>query len=162
VRVRVVEFSSYPTTCTDFVRVGSGPCRVRVVEFSFHWRFITDDQMLSLTPERQCRKTESPHRPRTCHPRGVSPFWKPRCRHDALSLTYKAAAPWCCGVWCLHSLMHFNGVTPKLPLPVSIRPVPLSNTYERTFVSVYLVLSFPPHCIYSSSLCFLLLTVLLC
>ena len=27
-RVRVVEFSSYPTTCTDFVRVGSvsGPC----------------------------------------------------------------------------------------------------------------------------------------
>jgi len=40
VRVRVVEFSSYPTTCADFVRVRfvSGPCRVRVcvrvVEFS--------------------------------------------------------------------------------------------------------------------------------
>ena len=25
-----------PTTCTDFVRVGSGPCRVRVVEFSYY------------------------------------------------------------------------------------------------------------------------------
>ena len=38
-RVRVVEFSSYPTTCADFVRVRSvsGPCRVRVrvVEFSY-------------------------------------------------------------------------------------------------------------------------------
>ena len=30
VRVRVVEFSSYSTTCADFVRV-----RVRVVEFSY-------------------------------------------------------------------------------------------------------------------------------
>ena len=32
-----MEFSSYPTTCADFVRVRSvsGPCRVRVVEFSF-------------------------------------------------------------------------------------------------------------------------------
>jgi len=30
VRVRVVEFSSSPTMCADFVRVGSGPCRVRV------------------------------------------------------------------------------------------------------------------------------------
>ena len=31
-RVRVVEFSSYPTTCADFVRdrTVSGPCRVRV------------------------------------------------------------------------------------------------------------------------------------
>ena len=29
-RVRVVEFSSSPTMCADFVRVGSGPCRVRV------------------------------------------------------------------------------------------------------------------------------------
>ena len=29
-RVRVVEFSSSPTMCSDFVRVGSGPCRVRV------------------------------------------------------------------------------------------------------------------------------------
>ena len=42
VRVRVVEFSSYSTTCADFVRVRSvsGPCRVRVrvrvVEFSFN------------------------------------------------------------------------------------------------------------------------------
>jgi len=36
VRVRVVEFSSSPTMCADFVRVGSGPCRVRVVEFSFY------------------------------------------------------------------------------------------------------------------------------
>ena len=41
-RVRVVEFSSYPTTCADFVRVRSvsGPCRVRVrvrvVEFSYY------------------------------------------------------------------------------------------------------------------------------
>ena len=41
-RVRVVEFSSYSTTCADFVRVRSvsGPCRVRVrvrvVEFSFN------------------------------------------------------------------------------------------------------------------------------
>ena len=35
VRVRVVEFSSSPTMCADFVRVGSGPCRVRVVEFSY-------------------------------------------------------------------------------------------------------------------------------
>ena len=32
VRVRVVEFSLYPTTCADFVRdrTVSGPCRVRV------------------------------------------------------------------------------------------------------------------------------------
>ena len=29
-QVRVVEFSSSPTMCADFVRVGSGPCRVRV------------------------------------------------------------------------------------------------------------------------------------
>ena len=36
VRVRVVEFSSSPTMCADFVRVGSGPCRVRVVEFSYN------------------------------------------------------------------------------------------------------------------------------
>jgi len=36
VRVRVVEFSSSPTMCADFVRVGSGPCRVRVEEFSFY------------------------------------------------------------------------------------------------------------------------------
>ena len=37
VRVRVVEFSSYSTTCEDFVRVRSvsGLCRVRVVEFSY-------------------------------------------------------------------------------------------------------------------------------
>ena len=35
-RVRVVEFSSSPTMCADFVRVGSGPCRVRVVEFSYY------------------------------------------------------------------------------------------------------------------------------
>ena len=34
-RVRVVEFNSSPTMCADFVRVGPGPCRVRVVEFSF-------------------------------------------------------------------------------------------------------------------------------
>ena len=32
-RARVVEFSSYPTTCADFV--WSGPVRVRVVEFSY-------------------------------------------------------------------------------------------------------------------------------
>jgi len=36
VRVRAVDFSSSPTMCADFVRVGSGPCRVRVVEFSFY------------------------------------------------------------------------------------------------------------------------------
>jgi len=36
VRVRLVEFSSSPTMCADFVCVGSGPCRVRVVEFSFN------------------------------------------------------------------------------------------------------------------------------
>ena len=36
VRVRVVEFSSSPTMCADFVRVGSGPCWVRVVEFSYN------------------------------------------------------------------------------------------------------------------------------
>ena len=35
-RVRVVEFSSSPTMCADFVRVGSGPCRVRVVKFSYN------------------------------------------------------------------------------------------------------------------------------
>ena len=35
VRARVVEFSSSPTMCADFVRVGSGLCRVRVVEFSY-------------------------------------------------------------------------------------------------------------------------------
>ena len=47
VRVRVVEFSSSPTMCADFVRVGSGPCRVRVVECSYYSAFalrIFDDE----------------------------------------------------------------------------------------------------------------------
>jgi len=33
---------------------------------------------------------------------------KPRFRRDALSTADKSAAPCCCGVCCIHSLLHFN------------------------------------------------------
>jgi len=77
-RVRVVEFSSYPTTCTDFVRVGSGPCRVRVVEFSFN-----EFQVAGPATE----KARRPNVERRC--RGTNSWWQPADRRCIAADTYR-------------------------------------------------------------------------
>jgi len=78
-----------------------------------NWRLITDNQMLSHWLLSNSVKRLKGHIAYICHPYCGS-ILKPHFCHDALYLTGKSAAPWCCGVCCLHSVIHFNGGNPQI------------------------------------------------